>query len=121
MPAKASTPCRAPGCGRATHLGFCEQHRGQRSNWKHGQSVTQRGYGHAWRKLRVQVLQRDGYLCQAHLRRGQDVPGNEVDHVVPKARGGTDNMDNLETLCGPCHGAKTAREGGVNRQRVMPT
>lgn len=33
-----------------------------------------------------------------------------VDHIMPKAHGGTDDPNNLETLCNTCHKAKTARE-----------
>ncbi len=30
----------------------------------------------------------------------------EVDHVIPRARGGQDNLDNLQLLCGACNYAK---------------
>ncbi|EHS1339913.1 HNH endonuclease, partial [Escherichia coli] len=33
-----------------------------------------------------------------------------VDHIIPKAHGGTDADCNLQSLCWPCHKAKTARE-----------
>ncbi|MCO7226001.1 HNH endonuclease [Pleionea sp. CnH1-48] len=33
-----------------------------------------------------------------------------VDHITPKSRGGTDEPDNLQSLCYPCHDYKTARE-----------
>ncbi|MDM7498745.1 HNH endonuclease, partial [Escherichia coli] len=33
-----------------------------------------------------------------------------VDHIIPKAHGGTDDDSNLESLCLECHRAKTARE-----------
>ena len=29
-----------------------------------------------------------------------------VDHVVPKARGGTDHIENLQLLCGACNSVK---------------
>ena len=34
----------------------------------------------------------------------------QVDHIVPKARGGTDDMDNLQLLCGPCNRTKHAKD-----------
>jgi 5-methylcytosine-specific restriction protein A len=37
---------------------------------------------------------------------------NQVDHITPKANGGTDNAENLEAICEPCHKAKTARDNG---------
>jgi len=29
-----------------------------------------------------------------------------VDHVIPRSRGGTDHLDNLQLLCGACNSAK---------------
>ena len=59
-----------------------------------------------WRGLRVEVLVRDGYTCQAC-----GGPGFEVDHVRPIRSGGAVwDPDNLQTLCRPCHSLKTASE-----------
>ena len=33
----------------------------------------------------------------------------DVDHIVPKARGGSDDLRNLQVLCGPCNRSKGAR------------
>lgn len=40
-----------------------------------------------------------------------------VDHVVPKAEGGTDDDDNLQSICEPCHAVKTAQESARARSR----
>jgi 5-methylcytosine-specific restriction protein A len=37
---------------------------------------------------------------------------NQVDHIVPKAKGGTDHEGNLEALCRPCHETKTIIDAG---------
>lgn len=34
----------------------------------------------------------------------------EVDHIIAKAHGGTDDMSNLEAICIKCHRTKTAKE-----------
>ena len=47
-----------------------------------------------------------------HAARGELVPATEVDHIVPKARGGPDAWDNLQALCKSCHSRKTAVEDG---------
>lgn len=77
-------------------------------------STTARGYGWAWQKQRERILKRDAGLCQPCLRRGHVTPDcRTVDHITPKARGGGDEEENLQTICdGPdsCHQAKTQAE-----------
>lgn len=70
----------------------------------------QRGYGNAWDKLRLRILDRDKYLCQPCLRSGRPETAQQVDHIVPKAQGGTDDPANCQAICKTCHKAKTARE-----------
>lgn len=80
-------------------------------------SRHERGYGTDWDKLRQDILKRDNHLCQGCLPRV--VPGNHVDHIKPKAKGGTDDPHNLQTLCEPCHKAKTALDAGKRvKQRI---
>ena len=91
------------------------------SNW-HRTSRASRGYGPAWDKLRVQVLKRDGYLCQCRHCAAEDRPtlANEVDHIVPKAQGGTDDMRNLQAINSDCHKRKTAEdEGRAHHERIV--
>ena len=65
------------------------------------------------------VLTRDYHLCQACLSRDRVTPANQVDHIVPRAKGGSDDMDNLQSLCKPCHDAKTVIDnGGKPRQTI---
>lgn len=57
--------------------------------------------------LRMKILARDGYKCvycgatpaRAHL---------QVDHVVPRSRGGSDHSTNLVTSCFDCNNGKRA-------------
>ena len=77
---------------------------------KPGQSRHQRGYGSKWDSIRVRILKRDKGLCQLCLRAGVAREAKTVDHIIPKAHGGTDADSNLQSLCWPCHKAKTARE-----------
>lgn len=71
----------------------------------------QRGYGTAWEKQRKRILDRDNGLCQPCMRStGRVTMATEVDHVIPKARGGSDADANLQAICNPCHKAKTAKE-----------
>ena len=90
---------------------------GQRSGWGAPARGTrhQRGYGTAWDRLRRVILRRDGYVCQPCRRAGFIVAARIVDHIVNKAEGGTDDEANLESICAPCHKAKTQAES--NRYR----
>jgi 5-methylcytosine-specific restriction protein A len=68
---------------------------------------TAAGYSRrAWKLARQERLVLDNYQCQDC---GRVVTGRDanVDHVVPKAAGGSDYMDNLRTLCRSCHSRKT--------------
>lgn len=71
-----------------------------------------RGYGAAWDKLRKVIMARDSYLCQPCLAKGRPTPANAVDHITPKAKGGTDDPANLQAICHDCHEAKTTQENG---------
>lgn len=70
--------------------------------------------GRPWRRLRDAVFLRDQYTCQDCGRVG--LPSDlACDHVVPLAKGGTDEMSNLQALCdgpGSCHERKTITENG---------
>jgi HNH endonuclease len=56
-------------------------------------------------KLRMRVLERDGYRCVVCGRRPKDHLDLElhVHHVVPRRLGGPTAEENLVTLCGTCH------------------
>lgn len=75
-------------------------------------SRHERGYGREWDKLRKRILTRDKHLCQECKRNGRIATGNHVDHIVPKAKGGTDAEDNLRAICKPCHDDKTIEDRG---------
>jgi RNA-directed DNA polymerase len=60
-----------------------------------------------WQEIRRRVLQRDEYRCSMCGK--TNVPLN-AHHEVARQNGGTDEMDNLITLCQTCH-AKTPTYG----------
>lgn len=99
--------------------------RGRRRGGKHI-SHTDR-----WKRLRLEVFDRDGYECQgarcqvlSPVRRlvrlsTPGVKGNAVcDHIVPIWQGGDEwDKKNLQTLCVSCHIEKTKIENRLYRQR----
>lgn len=66
---------------------------------------------------RRQVYERDGGKCQGcgeKLFFGQgSARSMEMDHILPRGKGGDDSLDNLQSLCGPwlnrCHSKKHLR------------
>ena len=78
--------------------------------------------------VRTAIFERDDYTCRycgvrhEEIRRFNDFPywGNggrwvanlHVDHVVPKSRGGTDEVANLVTACPSCNREKYNRAPG---------
>jgi len=58
------------------------------------------------RKLRLLILERDGYRCCLCGRTAKETK-LEVDHKIPVAKGGTDSLNNLWTLCIDCNRGKS--------------
>ena len=54
-----------------------------------------------WKNRRLEVLQRDGYICTYC---GQDA--TSVDHVIPRSAGGDHSLANLVACCLKCNGKK---------------
>lgn len=69
-------------------------------------AATERTRGTTWQHARRAQLQREP-LCRHCAGRGLVELAREVDHVRPLADGGTDDPDNLQSLCIPCHAVKT--------------
>jgi hypothetical protein len=75
--------------------------------------VTSPQYGSKWRRVRKQVLERDGYVCQVRLKRCT-ITATCVDHIVPVSAGGSWlDKANLRAACEPCN------LGRVDRRRLV--
>jgi 5-methylcytosine-specific restriction endonuclease McrA len=57
------------------------------------------------RDLFVQLVVRDGPTCA----KCGTTDNLTVDHIVPLARGGSDELSNLQLLCKPCNSSKRDR------------
>lgn len=101
-------PCAHPCCPALVPQGvtFCDKHK--KPAWNRDDQ-TGRGYGRKWRKLRECILSAEP-LCRMCSAKGLTEPATQVDHIINKAAGGTDDPDNLQPLCLTCHYAKTAQE-----------
>jgi 5-methylcytosine-specific restriction enzyme A len=110
MPYAPKRPCVDQPCaGFATRTGRCLPH-AQIYEQTRRPSVAER-YGPDWSAKRRRVLARDPLcrLCGAE-------PSVEVDHVLPRSAGGSNDEDNLQGLGRRCHAEKSTRERLARRR-----
>ena len=58
---------------------------------------------HIPRGLRHEVFKRDNYKCVECGASKEDGAVLHIDHIIPVSKGGTDELDNLQTLCKDCN------------------
>lgn len=119
MPERLARPCPRPGCagfvrasGDAQRCDRCGYTASARRPDKRP-SAARRGYDRRWRKVRVATLAAEpgahtGPLCVQCLAAGIVEPATDLDHIIPKRLGGSDDPANLQPLCHRCHSRKTA-------------
>lgn len=77
-----------------------------------------------WGKIRAQVIARAQGQCEDTLPASLPgatpqrcgYPGTDVDHILNVARGGTNDLSNLQLLCEWHHKKKTQAEARANRK-----
>ena len=78
-----------------------------------------------WRRVRDKRLKADRYICQecgvVCLGKRRNKPAPQVDHIKPrKTHPALElDMDNLRTLCHPCHSKRT-RADQLDRPEIGP-
>lgn len=63
----------------------------------------------AWNEVRYQLCERDGWKCE-YCACPITFSGCHIEHMIPRARGGTDHFVNLTVSCPTCNlrkGVKT--------------
>jgi 5-methylcytosine-specific restriction protein A len=129
MPWSPRGPCPVPGCRQRQP---CPRHPDTpRSPWKRSNGARWRDdYGAAWPALARRVLHEEPRCRYGTLPSERDVPpctapSREVDHITPKARGGTDDRTNLRGLCTHHHFVKSGRDArttiDVARRTTRPS
>lgn len=71
--------------------------------WFKKQSKPKRKRTNIPRGLRHEVFKRDNYTCVECGAKKEDGATLHVDHKIPVSKGGTDELDNLQTLCSDCN------------------
>lgn len=103
-------------CNRLTRPGRsrCDDcTRAIRKRWDRGSVLNRqhrmRGSGGAAQRLRRKVNTQGGSSCMG-CGTWHPAPSIRIDHVHPVGKGGTDQDDNVQPLCVPCHRIKTRQE-----------
>ncbi len=115
MPQRAGRPCAQPGCANLVQSGaYCTMH--QPIVHDERPTAHERGYGAQWRKLRAQYLAAHPTCVDPfRLHAGQVRVATDVDHIKPRSKGGSDDDNNLQSLCHSCHSHKTIMQTRFGR------
>lgn len=123
MATAAPKPCSRSGCSALVYggNGYCEKHQGDAvKEWVKAPRRSGRG-GRPWQRLRLQILERDGWLCQCQdcKKRSMPLVAHEVDHISNERDGNgglDDSPENLMAMNRDCHNKKTQQEARKGRR-----
>jgi 5-methylcytosine-specific restriction protein A len=119
MPYKPKRPCAYPGCGRlAESEQYCAEHKKvitKQYNQYERDPTSNKRYGRAWKRIRDRYI-KSHPLCEECQKQGKLTPVEEVHHIIPLSKGGTNKYSNLMSLCQSCH-TKTHMELGDRQIR----
>ncbi len=59
--------------------------------------------------LRKYVFERNNYQCQSCHKIDLTAKSLQIDHIIPLAQGGANDLSNLQTLCAKCNREKSAK------------
>lgn len=113
MPRQPKKPCSYPGCPELVDGRYCEAHQKeshQTYNRYERDPESNKRYGRQWRRIRQLYLHQNP-LCEQCQAEGRLTAGQEVHHILPLGRGGTNDFTNLQTLCKPCHSKQSILDG----------
>ena len=92
MPKKPKKPCAYPNCPKLTDGLYCKR------------------YGSAWQKVRARYVKLHPF-CEECFAQGILRRVEHVHHIKPLDEGGTNDFDNLKSLCHSCHSRIHALRG----------
>ena len=105
MPYKPKRGCAYPGCPNLTDGYYCEEHKKLVDDQyeKYDRPADHhRKYGNNCKRIRDRYVREHPY-CESCFKEGRIVPVEEVHHILPLSRGGTNDRSNLMSLCQSCH------------------
>lgn len=105
MPRKPKRPCGYRGCPELVDGYYCEKHK-KETNRKYEKykrdTETSKRYGRKWRKIRKKYIA-EHPLCEICFKNKRMVNADHVHHIKPLKEGGTNDEENLMSLCISCH------------------
>ncbi len=105
MPRKPKKPCKFLGCPNLTSGNYCNVHAkiacDNYNRFERSPDVNKR-YGRDWKSIRARYVALHP-LCEMCLKEGRLTPVEEVHHKKPVSQGGTNDFENLMSLCKSCH------------------
>ncbi|PGB51835.1 HNH endonuclease [Bacillus anthracis] len=120
---KPLRPCCEFHCYNLTRERYCEEHRYKEKEtqqdknryydrFKRDKESTAFYRSKAWERLREQALMRDKGLCLQCKNNRKIKVADMVDHIIPiKVDPSVKlKLENLQSLCNPCHNRKTAED-----------
>ena len=114
MPYKPKRPCAYPGCGRlADREQYCAEHQATANrnyNKYERDPESYKRYGRSWKRIRYQYIKAHP-LCEQCRAQNRLTPTEEVHHILPLSKGGSNETENLMALCKSCHSRITAESG----------
>lgn len=81
----------------------------KRQERKHWAKTKQREKDKLTPTIRYEIMRRDSFRCVICGRGAEDNVKLHIDHILPLAKGGKTEIDNLRTLCAECNHGKGAR------------
>lgn len=105
MPYKPKRPCEHPGCNKLSACGYCDEHKKEyikEYNKYHRGYRSNERYNYQWSRIRERYV-KSHPLCEECLKEGRYTPVEEVHHILPLSVGGTNDFNNLMSLCRSCH------------------
>lgn len=82
---------------------------------KERKGLVKRPRGRVGAEQRVRRLANEP-ICRDCLEYGVDRPSEEIDHIIPLSKGGSDDDTNIRCLCRSCHAARTRMEFSAARE-----
>jgi len=112
MPYRPKKPCARSGCANLTHGRYCDEHAKadmREYNKYERDPESNKRYGRNWKKIRAAFISANP-LCEVCKDSGRFAPAAVVHHKKKLSDGGTNDKDNLMSMCESCHSRLHATE-----------